>query len=106
MKYVTYLVTYSGDKLPKFYIGSTSAGQNHPKYVDTLSEETKSKISKALTGRIEPEDTRKKKSESKLGKKIVFMVRSTQTTQKTKFPKLKKEQNLGIREFLCKKKQK
>lgn len=24
MRYVTYLVTYSGDKLPKFYIGSTS----------------------------------------------------------------------------------
>jgi hypothetical protein len=25
MKYVTYLITYSGDKLPKFYIGSTLA---------------------------------------------------------------------------------
>jgi len=24
MMYVTYLVTYTGDKLPKFYIGSTS----------------------------------------------------------------------------------
>jgi len=24
MRYVTYLVTYIGDKLPKFYIGSTS----------------------------------------------------------------------------------
>jgi hypothetical protein len=28
MKYVTYLVTYIGDKLPKYYIGSTSEERN------------------------------------------------------------------------------
>ena len=153
-RYVTYLVTYLGDKLPKFYIGSTSeervlsgkyfgsisskkyksiflkeiidnlnlfkieilsyhssredaleeelkiqieldvvrsieymneslarvngffgrdiSGENHPQYGRTLSEETKNKISNTLTGRIEPEETRKKKSLSKLGEKNSF----------------------------------
>ena len=154
MKYVTYLVTYVGDKLPKYYIGSTSedkvnsgkyfgsvasikykdifkeerknnpdlftieilslhttresaiekelelqikynvvkstdymneslarvngffgrdtSGEGHPKFGDKLSEETKKKISDTLTGRIEPEETRKKKSLSKLGDKNSF----------------------------------
>lgn len=37
MKYVTYLVTYSGDKLPKYYIGSTSKEKaNSGKYFGSI----------------------------------------------------------------------
>jgi hypothetical protein len=172
MKYVTYLVTYSGDKLPKFYIGSTSeekalsgkyfgsissrkyknmfisekesnidlfkidilsyhdnrdgaleeelrlqlehnviksdeymneslsrvngffgrdtSGENHPKYGTSLSEETKNKISNTLTGRIEPEETRKKKSESKIGEKNSFYGKKHSDVTKDKISETKK----------------
>lgn len=172
MKYVTYLVTYSGDKLPKFYIGSTSeervmsgkyfgsisskkykesflnekknnihlfkieilsyhntreeaikeelriqidldvvksldymneslakangffgrdnSGENHPKYGLALSEETKNKISTTLTGRLEPEETRKKKSDSKLGEKNSFYGKQHSYETKDKISKTKK----------------
>ena len=37
MKYVTYLVTYNGDKLPKYYIGSTSKEKaNSGKYFGSI----------------------------------------------------------------------
>lgn len=172
MKYVTYLVTYVGDKLPKYYIGSTSedkvnsgkyfgsvaslkyknifkeekknnpdlfsieilsthstreeaiekelelqikynvvksidymneslakvngffgrdtSGENHPKFGDKLSEETKKKISDALTGRIESEETRKKKSLSKLGDKNSFYGRKHSEETKDKISESKK----------------
>ena len=172
MRYVTYLVTYIGDKLPKFYIGSTSeekvlsgkyfgsisskkykelflnekrdnihlfkieilsyhdtreeaikeelrrqieldviksldymneslarvngffggdtSGENHPQYGKTLSEETKNKISNTLTGRIEPEETRKKKSESKIGEKNSFYGKKHSIDTKNKISETKK----------------
>ena len=172
MRYVTYLVTYSGDKLPKFYIGSTSeekvlsgkyfgsiaskkykesflnekknnihlfkieilsyhdtredaieeelkvqidldvvksldymneslaringffgrdtSGENHPQYGLTLSKETKNKISNTLTGRVEPEETRKKKSDSKLGDKNSFYGKKHSDETKHKISKTKK----------------
>jgi hypothetical protein len=172
MRYVTYLVTYIGDKLPKFYIGSTSeekvlsgkyfgsisskkykelflnekrdnihlfkieilsyhdtreeaikeelrrqieldviksldymneslarvngffgrdtSGENHPQYGKTLSEETKNKISNTLTGRIEPEETRKKKSESKIGEKNSFYGKKHSVDTKNKISETKK----------------
>ena len=38
MKYVTYLVTYIGDKLPKYYIGSTSEDKvNSGKYFGSVA---------------------------------------------------------------------
>ena len=48
-RYVTYLVTYLGDKLPKFYIGSTSA-----------SEETKKKLSDLKKGKPKSPETKEK----------------------------------------------
>lgn len=54
MKYVTYLVTYSGDKLPKYYIGSTSEEKaksgkyfgsiRSQKYKETFLDEKKNNI--------------------------------------------------------------
>ena len=38
MKYVTYLVTYVGDRLPKYYIGSTSENKvNSGKYFGSVA---------------------------------------------------------------------
>ena len=54
------------------FFGRDTSGENHPRYGTPLSEETKKKISDTLTGRIEPEETRKKKSLSKLGDKNSF----------------------------------
>jgi hypothetical protein len=170
-RYVTYLITYLGDKLPKFYIGSTyeeralsgkyfgsvsskrykeifliekrdnphlfsleilsyhedreaalseelkiqlelnvvksneymnesfakvngffgrdTSGENHPQYGNTLSEETKNKISNTLTGRIEPEETRRKKSESKLGDKNSFYGKKHSNETKDRISKTK-----------------
>lgn len=170
-RYVTYLITYLGDKLPKFYIGSTSeeralsgkyfgsvsskrykeifskekrdnpylfsieilsyhenredalteelkiqlelnvvksheymnesfarvngffgrdtSGEKHPQYGNSLSEETKNKISNTLTGRIEPEETRRKKSESKLGEKNSFYGKRHSDETKDKISKTK-----------------
>jgi hypothetical protein len=172
MKYVTYLVTYDGDKLPRYYIGSTSedkvkygkyfgsisskkykeiflnekknnpelfkikilsyhetresaieeelriqieldvvksiqymneslarvngffgrdtSGENHPLYGTSLSDETKNKISDTLTGRVEPEETRKKKSDSKLGEKNSFYGKKHSDDTKNKISETKK----------------
>ena len=172
MKYATYLVTYVGDRLPRYYIGSTSidkvnsgkyfgsvasikykdifkeerkdnpdlfsieilslhltreeaiekelelqikhnvvksteymneslarvngffgrdtSGDSHPKFGDRLSDETKKKISNALTGRIEPDETRKKKSLSKLGNKNSFYGRKHTEETKDKISESKK----------------
>lgn len=171
-KFVTYLVTYSGDLLPKYYIGSTSedqvlsgnyfgsissikwkkifkeelkknkhlfkieilsihdsrklaleseleiqleknvvksdefmneslaivngffgrdtSGENHPLYGKKHSEETKEKISKTLTGRLESDETRKKKSESKKGDKNFFYGKKHSEESKNKISNTKK----------------
>ena len=61
MRYVTYLVTYSGDKLPKFYIGSTS-------------EETKRKLSEMRKGKPKSE-------EHKLKMKLAWIERKKKMNQ-------------------------
>jgi hypothetical protein len=189
MKYVTYLVTYVGEKLPKYYIGSTSehkvnsgkyfgsiasikykdiftderknnpelfnietlslhltreealekelelqieynvvkssdymneslarvngffgrdtSGSNHPQFGHELSEETKKKISDSLTGRIEPDETRKKKSLSKLGDKNSFYGKKHSEETKDKISESKRgveSWNKGIPMSECSKK--
>jgi len=87
MKYVTYLVTYDGGKLPRYYIGSTSEDKvKSGKYFGSISN----KISDTLTGRIEPEETRKKKSDSKLGKKNSFYGKKHSDDTKNKISETKK----------------
>ena len=72
-----------------FFVIYTS-GDSHPKFGDRLSDETKKKISNALTGRIEPDETRKKKSLSKLGNKNSFYGRKHTEETKDKISESKK----------------
>lgn len=66
-RYVTYLITYLGDKLPKFYIGSTSEERAWNKGI-AMSEESKKKLSESKKGKKASEETKKKLSEMKKGK--------------------------------------
>lgn len=47
MKYITYLTIYSGDKLPPFYIGSTSLKKHLNGYTGTVVSKAYEKIYKA-----------------------------------------------------------
>jgi len=76
MKYVTYLVTYSGYKLPKFYIGSTSEEKlmsgkyfgsiSSKKYKETFLDEKKSNIHLFKIEILSYHDTREEAIEEEL----------------------------------------
>jgi group I intron endonuclease len=62
------------------------SGENNPRYGVTLSDETKAKLSEALTGRIISEETRQKTSETMTGKKnLIQCVRNCQKVAKADY---------------------
>ena len=63
------------------------SGEKHPLFGKIHSEETRKKMSEAMSGKTYSEETRKKMSEAKLGKKNHFFGKSLSEETKEKLSK-------------------